>query len=49
MEFLKELKIMLPSEEEISEVNKLQEIDSEFISDRELWILENFSEAGGWE
>lgn len=49
MGFLKELKIVPPTAEEISAVNELQEIDSEFLSDREIWILNNCPEAGDWE
>ena len=49
MEFLKESKITLPAREEIIAAQQLLETDSEFLSDRELWILENFSEAGDLE
>lgn len=47
MEFLKEFKILPPTAEEISAVSELQEIDAEFLTDREIWILNNSSEAGG--
>ncbi len=42
MEFLKEFQILPPTAEEIAAVIKLQEMDSEFLTDRELWILQEF-------
>ena len=42
MEFSKEFKVISPTAEEIIAVMALQEIDSEFLSDRELWILQEF-------
>lgn len=48
MEFSKESKITLPTREEIINAMFLAE-NCEELTDRELWILENFSEAGDWE
>ncbi|MBI4210651.1 MAG: hypothetical protein HY544_04060 [Candidatus Diapherotrites archaeon] len=48
MEFLKELKIVLPTVEEIIETVRSAE-NGEELTDRELWILKNFSEGGDWE
>jgi len=49
MEFLKEIKIVAPATEEIIAVQKLLEMDSEFLTDREIWIISNCFEEGGWE
>ncbi|GEM_PF-2092488 len=45
MDFLKEHKILLPTAEEIINAQLLAENGGE-LTDRELWILENFSEGG---
>ena len=48
MDFLKERKIPLPTAEEIINAMLLVENGGE-LTDRELWILENFSEDGDLE
>ncbi|HLC92631.1 MAG TPA: hypothetical protein VJH23_02910 [archaeon] len=49
MEFSKEFQILPPTSEEIIAAQKLLETDSEFLTDRELWILSNYFEEGDWE
>lgn len=48
MEFLKQLRILLPTAEEIIEAVLFQEAGVE-LTDRQLWILENYSGGGVFE
>ena len=46
MEFSKEIKIAFPSNEEIAAAKEQQEIDYTFLTDREIWILNNLAKFG---
>ena len=43
MEFSKEINILSPSKEEIAVAEMLQETDYLFLTDREIWILNNLA------